>query len=207
MYNDMPPTYAEVIAGAAKFYWRKYPFPESTLESFLRQAVSDIISILKHPQKINLPQTQFVATTRNTLDKIEELLGRRQAPPTLIKSTNNSTIHQPLESILPIYKKVALSRVKLKDIMQLPRTSKDPDNTCDSIAHIIESLKDVQQVRNPQVTLMCIIFSKGIYDSFYSKIRDCFFQDILPHGTKLTHAVNHIFNDTKEGGPAKFNGQ
>jgi hypothetical protein len=72
-----------------EFFPKQFPFPAVTTEDYLKQAVADILSLLKN-QSSALPSLEYDAATENVLVQIATLLGRVATPPPEIP-----TIRQP----------------------------------------------------------------------------------------------------------------
>ena len=52
------------------------PFPQVTIDDFLRQATTDIIKILSAPPNVSIPTMEAGDTTRNAILKLATLLNR-----------------------------------------------------------------------------------------------------------------------------------
>ena len=133
----VPSTHAEITADTVKFLPEKIPFPQATMESYLKQAVSDIITILKQPKHFNIPRSQFSSNTKNVLEKFAQLLNCSTPLPS-IKYNKYTTTHLNSDKILSIYNNAQLLRVKTKVVVSDPRVN---NNTWESIEKSIKKFK------------------------------------------------------------------
>ena len=104
-----------------KFLPHNLPFPEVTLEDFLRHTASDILDLLKDPPSALLPSLEAGDDTKNAYRRIAEILQRLEPPPPPSATPNTST------STVPIQDKdndAAVPRVLVKDDAAVPRVEK-----------------------------------------------------------------------------------
>ena len=102
----IPSTRHERIADTVTFFPKVIPFPAVTLDDFLRQAASDIISILKNPS--TLPALECGNSTKNAIVKIAELFHRAEIIPDAPTPPSSPT------SPTPLLETAALPRVPIQ---------------------------------------------------------------------------------------------
>ena len=72
-----PSTRSERDCDIVTFFPNVVPFPKVTTDDFLRQAATDIVSILSQSSsKTNIPSLEAGDTTRNAILKLAKLLNR-----------------------------------------------------------------------------------------------------------------------------------
>jgi hypothetical protein len=76
----LPSTARERDVDTLQFFPKKIPFPKISTEDYLKQAASDILSILQNPPS-SLPYLAYGDPTKNALVQIATLLGRSVSPP------------------------------------------------------------------------------------------------------------------------------
>ena len=82
----LPSTARERDVDTLKFFPKTVAFPEISTEDYLKQAASDILSILKDPPS-SLPYLAYGDATNNAIVHIATLLGRAVPPPQLPAAT------------------------------------------------------------------------------------------------------------------------
>lgn len=83
-YN--PQTRSEIVTDTLVFIPHTIPFPHITTDDFIRQAASDIITLLTHPPPLSHPSLSVGDTTKNGLLQLATILNRN--------SVDNSTINR-----------------------------------------------------------------------------------------------------------------
>jgi len=164
------------VADTVQFLPENIPIPVTNTDTFLRQAVGDIVSLLKNENKLNLPQSQFGNNTQNALVKIAQVLNR---------SVTSTSFDNQTKEI-----GVAESRVK-PSVKHRMGTNSGPHENWKSI---IEKIREMKRTLddNPKYDSIHMPTPKSI--SKPSK-EEMLYQHIFPHGTPLTEVVYHIFND------------
>ena len=76
----VPRTRTEINADTLIFIPKKINFPEVTAEDFLKQAASDIITILTTPQSSPIPSLEAGNKTKNALLQLAQILNRAFVP-------------------------------------------------------------------------------------------------------------------------------
>jgi hypothetical protein len=76
----IPSSARERDVDTLKFFPKTVPFPNISTEDYLKQAASDILSILQK-SPTTLPYLVYGDATNNTIVQIAKLLGRAEAPP------------------------------------------------------------------------------------------------------------------------------
>ena len=82
----IPSTHAEIVIDTAKFLPELVPIPYSDKDSLMTQILNDIKDVLRAKNKLNIPKEEYGSKTRNALQKIAELLGRRMIESETIKA-------------------------------------------------------------------------------------------------------------------------
>ena len=175
----VPSTNTEIIADTVQFIPEHVPIPIATTESFLRQAVADIVTLLKTENKLNLPMSQYGDNTRNAVDKIASLLNRsvRHHQAALVDNQQKHTVPKP----------------RVKDSVPQPRVvSNDTHKNWDSIASKIKQMKTSLQALPPKTAPIAIPTPKS-QSSF--NVNEMLYKHIFPHGTSLNEVIYHIFSD------------
>jgi hypothetical protein len=91
----MPATSRERDVNTVEFFPKKTPFPEICTEDYLKQAATDILSILQKTPA-TLPYLAYGDETKNALVQIAQLLGQAAPPPpTPQLQTPDTTPHNP----------------------------------------------------------------------------------------------------------------
>ena len=83
-----PQTRSERVIDTLTFLPHRVPFPTIKIDTFLRQAATDIVSLLKHPPNTTFPTLQQEDATYNAICKISDLLQR----------TDTSSTNEVIES-------------------------------------------------------------------------------------------------------------
>ena len=135
----VPDTRKELISDTVTFLPSQYKFPEITTDDFLKQAATDIISILCKPPPSTVPSLEAGDTTKNALLKIAESLNRiKDYPTTLAIPPPPLSTPAPLvpdkvlpapPSTVPIIPQehlAPLPRVAIQVPLQLPSTVPPP---------------------------------------------------------------------------------
>jgi hypothetical protein len=86
-----PDTRKELISDTVTFIPSQYKFPEITTDDFLKQAATDIISILNKPPSSTVPTLEAGDPTRNALLKIAEALHRIKSYPDPIPTSPSTS--------------------------------------------------------------------------------------------------------------------
>ena len=108
------------------FFPRDIPIPKVGLDNFLRQAATDIITILTSPPSTTTPSLEVGDPTRNALQKIAEILNRAETlpnPPTpspRVKAPSKVTRTTPIPTIID---NATLPRVQAYSTLDKPTTS------------------------------------------------------------------------------------
>jgi hypothetical protein len=76
----LPSTARERDVDTLQFFPKKIPFPTILTEDYLKQAASDILTVLQNPPS-NLPYLAYGDATNNAIVQLATLLGRAVAPP------------------------------------------------------------------------------------------------------------------------------
>ena len=76
------------------FFPTSVPFPKVNLDDFLRQAASDIVSLLQHPPSTTTPSLQAGDSIQNALLQLATILNRNDKLPSPILQTP-SILHSP----------------------------------------------------------------------------------------------------------------
>jgi len=89
----VPKTHAKINTDTVLFFPKSIPIPSITTEDHLKQAATDIITLLTHPPKESpLPSNlQLGDTTKNALLQIATILGRNLVPPSVIQRQQRVT--------------------------------------------------------------------------------------------------------------------
>ena len=90
-----PKTRSERDTNTVTFFPKAIPFPEIKLDDFLKQAATDIISILTNPPSLTTTSLQAGDKTRNALLEIATILHRADDLPTKIQQLPASIQQQP----------------------------------------------------------------------------------------------------------------
>jgi hypothetical protein len=77
----IPSTYREQEADMVEWKPRKVAFPETTTEDYLKQAVTDIATILQHTPKLRNIQLDYGDVTNNAWTHLADMLARAAAKP------------------------------------------------------------------------------------------------------------------------------
>ena len=72
----IPSSRAEVNSDTVAFFPHDIPFPEVKIDDFLRQAATDIITILTHPPPTTVPSLQAGDSTKNAILELASILNR-----------------------------------------------------------------------------------------------------------------------------------
>ena len=78
--HKAPETEAVRNADTVKFFPSTIPLPQTSTEDYLKQASSDILSLLKN-RPTSLPYLQAGSTTKNAIEKMAHLLNRAEPRP------------------------------------------------------------------------------------------------------------------------------
>ena len=76
----MPVTYSERDADTVEFFPSTIPFPKVSTDDYLRQAATDILTILREPEK-TIPTLQYGSPTCNAYVQLAQILKRATTQP------------------------------------------------------------------------------------------------------------------------------
>ena len=117
----MPLTSAERDSDTVAFFPHKLPIPKVTTDDFLRQSVTDIISLLKTSPPSTIPSLQAGDATTAAIQQIAKLLNRHCTKPKIIDFTpQNSTLAAPISVT-----QIPTEQPKTYPV-QLPRVQQQP---------------------------------------------------------------------------------
>ena len=88
----MPATRSVVTSDTVLFLPHEIPFPEVKIDDFLRQAATDLISILTHPPPSTVPSLEAGDATKNALLKLALLLNPSDDITTKIQRQNSISL-------------------------------------------------------------------------------------------------------------------
>ena len=69
-----PETRQEIISDTVEIIEENIPLPAASIDDYLKQSISDILTIFKKPQKTNLPFLKYGDETKNAIVQVAELL-------------------------------------------------------------------------------------------------------------------------------------
>ena len=72
----LPHTHSVVIADTVRFVQEKVPIPMASTEFLLRQAIENVLDILKRPNRLNIPSVMYGDTVKNAFTTIARLLDK-----------------------------------------------------------------------------------------------------------------------------------
>ena len=95
----IPKTRSEVVSDTVKLVSEKIPIPSQSLDDHLKQAVHDILTIIKNPQKTTLPLLHYNDSTAHAIKQTATLIQR--------------AVELPIE------------KPKIKDVVNFPRVPRE----------------------------------------------------------------------------------
>ena len=90
----LPATRAEIETDTITFIPHTIAIPEMQLDDFLRQAASDIVTLLTNPPKSNAPSITLGNSTRNRLLQLATLLNTNKIPTDVLRKQQQHTINE-----------------------------------------------------------------------------------------------------------------
>ena len=115
-----PATRKEKVCDTVEFLPHKIPFPKVTVEDYLCQAVTDIVSLLKVPPASTLPTLQYGNSTLNAFRQIANALNRAEPLP----APSETLITTPTPNTTP--SETPTTNPNVPPTSVLPNTSNTP---------------------------------------------------------------------------------
>ena len=97
----IPETRAEVDCDTVEFFPTNIPFPAVKTDDYLKQALTDIVSILTKPPPSTVPSLEAGDETRNAILKIATALNRIDPTPSTLPDTEPTAVPENLTVIIP----------------------------------------------------------------------------------------------------------
>ena len=94
-----------------EFFPHSIPFPEVKLKDHLKQAATDIVTLLTHPPSSTVPSLKEGDPTRNALLTLAQILNRSDTIPEPMSTPDNTTNAVSPPRVSKILSKVPLPRV------------------------------------------------------------------------------------------------
>ena len=95
----LPHTHSVVVADTVRFVQEKVPIPMASTEFFLRQAIENILDVLKQPNRLNIPAVMYGDKVKNAFTTVA----------TLLNDANQKPVKQLVPNDVPSEQRVPLA--------------------------------------------------------------------------------------------------
>ena len=190
-----PRTKAERACDTVTFFPTTVPFPEVRLQDFLRQAASDIITLLTHPPSTTTPTLQAGDPVRNALLTLADQLQRVEHIPASIVKPSQLPTPTTYQLHPPNISKSTVSPPRVQKIVAAvnppPRVSEPLTKTTiptSVLQQHAKTTKNVRYLQTPTHRYNLRSTTKNYGDNFKHKAADYLLAQHL-----WQHNANHIY--------------
>lgn len=184
----LPKTRAEIDTDTIAFIPHNIPIPEMRVKDFLRQAASDIVTLLTHPPKHTTPTLTLGDETRNGILQLATLLNTTQVPLPVITKQQQLTANAA-RKLRPSLRK----RIQLSPTLDSTTPSSSSPSTLEAkLQDTLEQLPSVIQ----QAKLARVLHAHGSLRKRYNPSQPF---EKVPHfhnkSIRTSSLINHIYDD------------
>ena len=136
----MPKTRSEINSDTIVFFSHVIDFPQVTADSFIQQALQDIVTLLANPPPTTVPSLQVGDTTKHGLLQIASLLNKNPLTPSILHNQQSNQPQQPSTLVPPT--------PTTKPSLQLLSSQSKPYTSTNSVKHALTRLTRVLEKKS-----------------------------------------------------------